>query len=90
MTNTVTIDDKNIATIDMTISADVAKSAYENALRAYGANINIAGFRKGKAPAPIVEKYVGADRVKMEVIDRLFPSEFQKAIADNKLNVALQ
>ena len=88
MTNTVTIDDKNIATIDMTISADVAKSAYENALRAYGANINIAGFRKGKAPAPIVEKYVGADRVKMEVIDRLFPSEFQKAIADNKLNIA--
>ena len=88
MTNTVTIDDKNIATIDMTINADVAKKMYENTLKAYGANINIAGFRKGKAPAPIVEKYVGADRVKAEVIDRLFPAEFQKAIADNKLNIA--
>lgn len=88
MTNTVTIDDKNVATVEMTIASDVAKKAYENTLRAYGANINIAGFRKGKAPAPIVEKYVGSDRVKMEVIDRLFPAEFQKVVSENKLNIA--
>lgn len=88
MTNTVTIDDKNVATVEMTIASDVAKKAYENTLRAYGANINIAGFRKGKAPVPIVEKYVGSDRVKMEVIDRLFPSEFQKVVSENKLNIA--
>ena len=88
MTNTVTIDDKNIAHIDMTVDADTAKKAYERTLKAYGANINIAGFRKGKAPANIVEKYVGSDRIKMEVIDNLFPSHFQKTIVDNKLNVA--
>lgn len=88
MTNTVTIDDKNVATINMIISADVAKNAYNQTLKAYGANINIAGFRKGKAPVAVVEKYVGAERIKMEVIDRLFPSEFQKTIADNKLNIA--
>ena len=88
MTNTVKIDDKNIATIEMTIDAQTAKKAYDNTLRAYGANINIAGFRKGKAPASVVEKYVGSDRIKMEVIDRLFPGEFQKVIADNKLNIA--
>ena len=88
MTNTVTIDDKNIATIDMTIASDVAKKAYDNTFRAYSANINIAGFRKGKAPNAVVEKYVGADRIKMEVIDRLFPSEFQKVVADNKLSIA--
>lgn len=88
MTNTVKIDDKNIATIEMTIAADVAKNAYDRALKAYAANVNIAGFRKGKAPANIVEKYVGSDRIKAEVIDRLFPSEFQKVVADNKLNIA--
>lgn len=88
MTNTVTIDDKNIATIDMTIASDVAKNAYDRALKAYGSNVNIAGFRKGKAPANIVEKYIGEDRIKAEVIDRLFPSEFQKVVTDNKLNIA--
>ena len=88
MTNTVTIDDKNIAKIDLTIAADVAKSTYERTLKAYSANINIAGFRKGKAPAQVVEKYVGVERIKSEVIDRLFPVEFQKVVTDNKLNIA--
>lgn len=88
MTNTVTIDDKNIATLDITIASDAAKNMYNQTLKAYGANINIAGFRKGKAPANIVEKYVGKERIIAEVIDRLFPAEFQKTVADNKLNIA--
>lgn len=88
MTNTVTINDKNIATIDMVIESKTAKEVYERTLKAYGASINIAGFRKGKAPNNIIEKYVGADRIKAEVIDRLFPGEFQKIVADNKLNIA--
>jgi len=90
MTNTVTIDDKNIATIDITVASDIAKETYDRALRAYGANVNIAGFRKGKAPRNIVEKYVGEERLKAEVIDRIFPSEFQKAIDENKLNIAFR
>lgn len=88
MTNTVTVDDKNIATIDMTIDSKVAKETYDRTLKAYGASINIAGFRKGKAPNNVVEKYIGADRIKAEVIDRLFPTEFQKVISENKLNIA--
>ena len=88
MTNTVTVDEKNIATIDMTIESAVAKEAYVKTLKAYGANVNIAGFRKGKAPNNIVEKYVGAERIKAEVIDRLFPVEFQKVVEENKLNIA--
>ncbi len=88
MTNTVTIDEKNIANIDMTIASDVAKEAYERTLRAYGNNINIAGFRKGKAPSHIVEKYVGIERIKADVIDRLFQNEFPKVISENKLNIA--
>ena len=90
MTNTVKIDEKNIATIDITIDSAVAKEAYERTLKAYGQNVNIAGFRKGKAPNNVVEKYVGADRIKAEVIDRLFPSEFQKIIDENKLNIAFR
>lgn len=90
MSNTVTIDDKNVATIDITISSDVAKDAYQRTLRAYGQQVNIAGFRKGKAPNNVVEKYVGEERIKAEVIDRLFPMEFQKAVDENKLNIAFR
>ncbi|MBR2069052.1 MAG: trigger factor [Candidatus Gastranaerophilales bacterium] len=90
MTNTVTIDDKNIATIDMIIDSKVAQDAYDRALKAFSGQVNIAGFRKGKAPKNIVEKYVGKERIKAEVIDRLFPNEFQKAIDENKLNIAFR
>ena len=90
MTNTVTIDDKNIATIDITIASDVAKSEYERALRTYGANINIAGFRKGKAPSNVVEKYVGIERIKAEVIDNLFPTELKKIVQEKDLNIAFR
>ncbi len=90
MTNTVKIDDKNIATIDMTIESAIAKETYERTLKAYGENVNIAGFRKGKAPGNVVEKYVGKERIKAEVVDRLFPSEFQKVVDENKLNIAFR
>ena len=88
MTSTVKIDEKNVATIDITIDSKTAQDAYERTLKAFSAQVNIAGFRKGKAPKNVVEKYVGAERIKAEVIDRLFPSEFQKAVQENKLNVA--
>ena len=90
MTNTVTIDEKNIAKLDMTIAGDIAKKTYDMALKAYGQNVNIAGFRKGKAPVGVVEKYVGIERIKAEVVDRLFPSEFQKIVQENKLNIAFR
>ncbi|MBQ8476720.1 trigger factor [bacterium] len=90
MTNTVTIDDKNIATIDMTIDSKTAQDAYDRILASFGKQVNIAGFRKGKAPKNIVEKYIGSDRIKAEVVDRLFPAEFQKAIDENKLNIAFR
>ena len=90
MTSTVTIDDKNIAKLNMTIAGDVAKETYDRTLKAYGENVNIAGFRKGKAPVGVIEKYVGIERIKADVIDRLFPSEFQKAVEENKLNIAFR
>jgi len=88
MTNTVKIDDKNIAHIEMTIDSKAVKDIYDRTLKAYSANVNIAGFRRGKAPASVVEKYVGKDRIKAEVIERIFPSEFQKVVQENKLNIA--
>ena len=90
MTSTVNIDDKNIATIDMTIDSKTAQDAYDKTLKAFSNQVNISGFRKGKAPKNVVEKYVGVERIKAEVIDRLFPMEFQKAIEENKLNIAFR
>ncbi|MBR1617953.1 trigger factor [bacterium] len=90
MTNKVTVDDKNIATVDITIESNKVEDIYKRTLKAYAEHVNIPGFRKGKAPFNIVEKQIGKERLEAEVVDRLFPDEFQKAVDDNKLNIAFR
>ena len=90
MTSKCEILEGNIAKIDMTIDAKEAESAYNKAFKKISQNINIAGFRKGKAPKNIVEKYVGVERIKAEAIENIFPKEFSGVVEENKLELAVQ
>ena len=38
MTNTVNVDDKNIATVEITVDANVARDLYERTLKSYAAS----------------------------------------------------
>ncbi len=90
MTSKCEILEGNVAKIDMTIDAKEAENAYNKAFRKISQNINIAGFRKGKAPKNIVEKYVGVERIKAEAIENLFPKEFSNVVEEHKLDLAVQ
>ena len=57
-------------------------------LKRISQNVNIAGFRKGKAPKNIVEKYVGTERIKAEAIENLFPKAFSDVTTEHKLDLA--
>lgn len=58
---------------------------YDNVLKLYREQARIPGFRKGKAPAKVVE-----NRFKKEIVedvqDRLVPRLYRKAIEDEKAN----
>lgn len=88
MTNKLEILEGNIAKIDLTIDAKEAQSAYNKALKRVSQNVNIAGFRKGKAPRNIVEKYVGVERIKAEAIESVFPKAFGEIADEHKLDLA--
>lgn len=90
MTNKLEILEGNVAKIDMTIDAKEAQDAYNKAFKRISQSVNIAGFRKGKAPRNIVEKYVGVERIKAEAIENLFPKAFSDVTAEHKLDLALQ
>jgi len=90
MTSKCEILEGNVAKIDMTIDAKEAENAYNKAFKKISQNINIAGFRKGKAPKNIVERYVGVDRIKAEAIENLFPKEFSAVVSEHKLDLAVQ
>lgn len=80
----------NVAKLDIEISAKDAANEYNKAAKKISEYVNIAGFRKGKAPRNLVEKHVGEDRIKQEALERLLPNAFHDAIAKNNLDIISQ
>ena len=80
----------NVVDLDIVIPANEAADAYNKAASKIAQYVNIDGFRKGKAPRAIVEKHVGAERIKIEAIESLMPKTLSQAIQENNLDVITQ
>lgn len=65
--------------MEVTLDAAEVSAAYTQAAKKAAAAINVPGFRKGKAPKNIVEKYAGKDALNDEVRDILFQPTLLKA-----------
>lgn len=83
-------ENENLVSVNMTIPAKEASSAYDLAASRISQHININGFRKGKAPKSVVERHVGVDRIQHEALEMLLPRYISKAITDNKLDTITQ
>ena len=87
MKTTLTKGKDNLVSISMVIPSAEASNAYSAAVSRISEHINIAGFRKGKAPRAVVERHVGVDRIQQEALEILLPKYLGQAIYDNKLDV---
>jgi len=83
-------EQNNILKLNIEIPAKDAASEYNKAAKKISEHVNIAGFRKGKAPRNLVEQHVGAERIKHEALEGLLPKAFQNAIMENELDVISQ
>lgn len=61
------------------------ESGLERASRRLASRIQIPGFRPGKAPRHLVERYVGRDRLLAEALEDLISSSYEKALAQSGL-----
>lgn len=72
--------EKNVALLSVDVSPDrvdqVRQRVYQRLVRKF----NIPGFRKGKAPQAILERFVGPDTFDQEVLDELLPEAYQEAL----------
>lgn len=84
----ITNQDANAVTLEIEIDADVASQEYNKACKRFGERANIPGFRKGKAPRPMVENYFGVDRLKGEALDRLLPNIVADVVSEHQFDVA--
>lgn len=87
MKTTVEKLENNIVKVDIEIDAEVAEKEYAKACKRLAQRVNIPGFRKGKAPKAILEKNIGIEAIKRDVLDAILPEAFSKAITENDLNL---
>jgi len=82
--------ENNLFKLSIEIDADVAAQEYNKACRKTGENINIPGFRKGKAPRSMIEKHVGVGRIQQRVLDALLPNIFADLISEHQFDLATE
>ncbi len=60
---------------------DAMVAAYRSLVK----KASIPGFRKGKAPRDILERYVGRERLLDEALNSLIPDAYEKALAEQEI-----
>ena len=73
--------------LKLTITVDSKKfdDAIQNVFKKSARYFNIPGFRKGKAPFKIVERYYGDDIFYEDAFNELVPGEYDRELKENKI-----
>lgn len=71
--------------LKIVVEADRVKRSYEKTLRQLEQNIQIPGFRKGKAPRNLVVRQVGRERILASAVDDLISEAIQQAFKEAQL-----
>ena len=77
-------------TIEFSVSQEAYAKAENEAYRKNVKSINIPGFRKGKAPKAIIEKYYGKDIWFEDAINACLPEAFEEAVKEAGLDIVGQ
>lgn len=72
--------------VEMKVTLDAAdlQTAREQALTRLAADLKVQGFRKGKAPASLVEQHVPANEINNQVLDIAVRTSVMQAFAKEK------
>jgi len=79
--------DVNTTELIISIDADAFEEAVNKTYLKQKKDIQLKGFRKGKAPRKLIEKEYGEGVFYEDAINSLLPSELDSAVAETKLNL---
>ena len=82
--------EKNQVALSIVVAADVFEAACEKSYRKNVRNINIQGFRQGKAPRKIIEKLYGPEVFYDDAMNECIPDAYEAAVAEAGLKVVSQ
>lgn len=84
--STIKILPKSTLELEIKVSSDEVKKAYEGVIEAVIKNSEIKGFRKGKAPRDLVEKEIDKGKVYQEVLQTLLPKAYFESVKEHNIN----
>ncbi|OIP97181.1 hypothetical protein COT69_00565 [candidate division WWE3 bacterium CG09_land_8_20_14_0_10_39_24] len=86
MTTTIEKLPKKTYKITITVEKDAVSDAFENSLVQLAKNVNLEGFRQGKAPLNLIKEKIGKKKLEEGVINHLVPLHYSSALKEHKLN----
>ena len=72
--------------LEIEITPEMSKNAYEQVIQKYTRSANIPGFRKGKVPRNILIQRLGKDYIKAMALDDLINNCLEKAREQEQIN----
>lgn len=76
--------------LDIEVEPERVAKSLDAAYRRLATKARVPGFRPGKAPRPLTEKYIGQDRLMNEAIDKLLPDVYNEAIESESVDAIAQ
>ena len=80
-------ENKNEVKLEFTVEAKIFDEGIKTVFNKNAKYFNIPGFRKGKAPMNIVEKYYGSEIFYEDTFNEIVPAIYDEAIKEKKLEV---
>ena len=84
------LTEKSGFVIEFSVSKEVYDKAENEAYKKNVKSINVPGFRKGKAPKAIIEKYYGKGVFFEDAINECIPEAFEAAVKEAELDIVGQ
>lgn len=74
--------EKNTVELEVTVDTKEFSAAVTKKAKELSNRINVPGFRKGKAPRSIIERYVGTQALYSEAVDDVIGPAYSKAVVE--------
>lgn len=71
--------------LDIHIEAEKVSRAFDRAYREFSRYTNVPGFRPGKAPRKVLERFVNLERLRERVMDLIATPAFQEAVEQESI-----
>lgn len=88
--STVEKKEKNVVNFEFSVSGEEFRAAIEKAYKKNVGKINIQGFRRGKAPRQIIERYYGSEVFFEDAVNIVLPDAYDKAIDEQNIEAVAQ